>query len=110
MLEASHKRLRENPELVKQQMIKLNQAKEKWQQEHPEEHQAQVDKWRKAGSIANSKAVICLTTNRVFESQSAAARYYGIPQSNISRCLKGQRKSAGTDPDTGEKLFWEFVK
>lgn len=110
MLEASHKRLKENPELAKQQVIRLNQAKEKWQQEHPEEHQAQVNEWRKAGSIANSKLVICLTTNRVFESQSAAARYYGIPQSNISKCLKGERKSAGVDPDTGEKLFWKFVK
>ena len=110
MLEASHKWQKENPELVKQQMIEVNQAKEKWQQEHPEEHQAQVNRWRKAGSIANSKAVICLTTNRVFESQSAAARYYGIPQSNISKCLKGERKSAGVDPDTGEKLFWKFVK
>lgn len=110
MLEASHKWQKENPELVKQHMIELNQAKEKWQQEHPEEHQAQVNEWRKAGSITNSKAVICLTTNRVFESQSAAARYYGIAQGNISKCLKGQRKSAGTDPDTGKKLFWKFVK
>lgn len=110
MLKASHKWQKENPEFVKQHMIEVNQAKEKWQREHPEEHQAQVNKWRKSGSIANSKAIICLTTNRVFESQSAAARYYGVQQSNISKCLKGERKSAGVDPDTGEKLFWEFVK
>lgn len=41
---------------------------------------------------------------------ATAARYYGVPQSNISKCLKGERKSAGVDPDTGEKLFWKFVK
>lgn len=109
MLEASHKWQKENPELVKQHMIKLNQAKEKWQQAHPEEHKAQIDKWRQAGSIANSKAVRCITTGIIFNSISEAGRYYGIPQGNISRCLLGSRKSAGKDPDTGEKLLWEYL-
>jgi len=27
-------------------MKKVNLAKEKWQEEHPEEHQKQIEKWR----------------------------------------------------------------
>ena len=70
-------------------MEKVNESKLKWQKEHPEEHQKQVDKWRKAGSEANSKAVECITTGEVFNSISEAARAYGIFQGNISKCLKG---------------------
>lgn len=88
---------------------KINQAKEQWQKEHPIEHQNQVDKWRMAGSIANSKRVLCITTNEEFESICAAARYYNIPQANISYCLQGKRKSAGKHPETKEKMLWKFV-
>ena len=109
LLEGNYKWRQEHPDLVQQNMIQVNQAKEKWQKEHPKEHQAQVDKWRQAGSIANSKAVRCITTGMVFNSISEAGRYYGIPQGNISRCLLGNRKSAGKDPETGEKLLWEYV-
>lgn len=88
---------------------KINEAKEKWQQEHPETHRKQVDAWRMAGSLANSKKVKCLTTGEVFESLCAAARHFNISQGNITRCLKGRSKSAGKHPETGEKLFWELI-
>ena len=99
-----------HPEEVQKIMKKVNEEKEKWQHEHFEEHQAQINQWRKAGSIANSQKVICLTTGKIFNSQSEAARYYNIPQTNISKCLKGERKSAGKEPETGEKLFWALQK
>ena len=88
----------------------INAAKLKWQQEHPEEHQAQVDNWRMAGSIANSKRVRCITTNEEFNSLCEASRKYNIPQGNISKALSGERKSAGKHPETGEKMLWEFIK
>lgn len=88
---------------------KINQAKEQWQKDHPIEHQNQVDKWRMAGTMANSKRVICITTNKEFESICAAARYYNIPQANISYCLQGKRKSAGKHPKTKEKMVWKFA-
>lgn len=87
----------------------LNQGKEKWQKEHPEEHQKQVDKWRKMGTEANSQKIRCITTGEIFPSQCEAARQYKIPQGNISKCLKGERKSAGKHPITQKKLFWEIV-
>lgn len=96
-----------NPEKVLLNMKKVNQAKEKWQKTHSEEHQKQVDEWRKAGSIANSQKILCITTGKVFSSISEAARFYNISQPNISKCLKGERQSAGKDPQTGQKLFWK---
>lgn len=88
---------------------KINQAKEQWQKEHPIEYQNQVDKWRMAGSKANSKKVLCITTNEEFESASAAGRFYKIPQPNISKCCKGERNSAGKHPETGEKMVWKYI-
>lgn len=58
------------------------------------------------GSETNSQKIICLTTGEIFHSQCEAARHYNIPQANISKCLKGERHSAGKHPDSGEKLTW----
>lgn len=106
-IEGAKKWREEHPEEVQQNMKKVNEYKEKWQREHPEEHQQQVDEWRKLGSITNSQKILCTTTGKEFSSLSEASRYYNVPQPNISKCLKGERKSAGKDPDTGEKLFWK---
>lgn len=109
LLENSAKWRQEHPKEVQEHMKKVNQAKEKWQQEHPEEHQNQIDQWRMAGSKANSKKVLCITTNEEFESASAAGRFYNIPQPNISKCCKGERNSAGKHPETGEKMVWKYI-
>lgn len=103
-LAASREWRETHPLQVKEHMHKVQQAKEKWQKEHPEEHQKQIEKWRKAGSEANSQKVLCLTTGEIFPSQSEAARHYNIPQGNISKCLRKERYSAGRHPETGEKL------
>lgn len=107
MLEGSKKYWKEHPEQLSEHMKQVNQAKEKWQKEHQNEHQTQVNAWREAGSIANSQKVICVTTGKIFNSQSEAGRYYNIPQANISKCLRGERISAGKHPLTGEKLIWK---
>lgn len=99
-----------HPEEQKALMQKVNQKKEEWQKNHPEEHKKQVDAWRKAGSDTNSQKVCCLTTGEIFPSQCEAARHYGIVQANISKCLKGERKSAGKHPITKEKLRWQLVE
>lgn len=110
MLKASHEYWKTHPEELKENMIKINKAKEKWQQEHQEEHAAQVARFIKAGSETNSQKVQCLTTGEIFSSISEAGRYYNVPQPNISKVLKGERKSAGKHPETGEKLRWALVK
>ena len=99
----------ENRDKVLENMKKVNQKKEEWQKNNPEEYQKQIEDWRKSGSIANSKKVICTTTNEIFNSVSEAARFYNISQGNISKALNGERKSCGKTKE-GKKLFWEFYK
>lgn len=109
-VEGAKRYWQEHPDEQQAHMEKVNIAKEKWQREHPIEHQKQVEQWIKSGSMANSQKIICLTTGEIFESQSAAARAYGIIQTNISKALRGERKSAGKHPITKEKLFWAIYK
>ena len=57
------------------------------------------------------KKVICLNNNKIFNSQLEAANYAGLKNSTpISRCCKGERKTAGKHPITGEKLKWSFYE
>lgn len=77
-IEGSKKYWEKHPEEQKELMKKVNAEKEKWQQTHPEEHQKQVERWRKAGSEANSQRILCVTTGEIFPSQSEAARAYNI--------------------------------
>lgn len=61
-------------------------------------------------SQPSSKKVLCTNTGEIFISVSEASRTYNICTTNISKCCKGQRKTAGTHPITGEKLNWEYVE
>ena len=44
--------------------------------------------------------------NEIFDCINYVEDKYGIPHQNISKCLNGDRKSAGKHPVTGEKLTW----
>ena len=107
MLSAAREWQKNNPDKVKQHMKQVNKKKIQWQKEHPDEYKKQVDAWRRAGSEANSQKILCITTNKIFSSISEAARFYNTYQTNISKVLSGERKSAGRDPETGKKLFWK---
>ena len=56
-----------------------------------------------------SKKVICVTTGRIFNSQTCASNYYNVTQCSISKCCIGTRKSAGKLQD-GTPLKWKYVK
>ena len=60
-------------------------------------------------SEAKNKKAICITTGKIFNSQTEAAIYYNIAQKDISLCCKGKRNSAGKLSD-GTKLQWKYVK
>lgn len=45
--------------------------------------------------FASPKRVICIEKNIVFDSISEAARFAGVEQSNISRCVCGRQRTAG---------------
>lgn len=109
MQKAAQKYWQTHPQEQLLNMQKVNEGKMQWQKAHPIEHQKQVNEWRQKGTEANSKPVYCSTTKEFFPSASEAGRHYNIPQANISKALRGERKSAGKHPKTGEKMFWQFI-
>lgn len=52
--------------------------------------------------------IICLTTNEIFNSIADATRKYNVHGVNISKCCKGQRRSAGKL--NGEKMKWAYCE
>ena len=50
-----------------------------------------------------SKAVICLTTGKIYESMNLASKETGVQQSDISRCCSKQLKQT-------KGLKWQYYK
>lgn len=72
--------------------------------EEERRHHSEVMKGRHRGAEhPRSKAVRCITTGEVFESQYLAAEAKGLCQSQISRCCRGNIKQT-------HGLQWEYVK
>lgn len=59
--------------------------------------------------LARSRKVICLETNKTYNSLTIAAKENGIRLDAICSALNGRRESAGKHPVTGENLHWEYV-
>ena len=58
----------------------------------------------------NAKKVLCLETNKIFNSATEAANYYNIDHSLLSKACRGIRKSAGKHPETNEPLHWKYIE
>ena len=64
----------------------------------------------KGSKSPSSRKVQCITTGRKFNCIKEAAEYYCINSyTNITMCCQGKKKSAGKNPDTGEKLVWKYI-
>lgn len=58
----------------------------------------------------NSKAVVCVTTNKLFDTLTEAVNYYNLGgTSNLSKCCRGIYKSYGKLSD-GTKLRWIYYE
>lgn len=64
---------------------------------------------KKKISKSQYKQVICVTTDEIFTSIIEAGSHYNVARPNITRCCRGNKKSAGKHPITGEKLVWQYV-
>lgn len=54
--------------------------------------------------------VVCVNTGMEFFSMKQAANWCGLKDtSNIGRCCKGLRETAGTHPQTKERLKWKYA-
>ena len=56
------------------------------------------------------KKIICTTTGEVFNTTLEAEGKYQVSSSHISKCCRGERKSAGKHPVTGEKMVWMYLE
>lgn len=56
------------------------------------------------------RKVKCLLTGEIFPSIKKACEQYGVHKTGLIGNLRGKRKSAGKHPETGEKLYWEYVE
>lgn len=59
--------------------------------------------------IGSYTRVICITTNKIFNSVKEGADYYKCNNSNIINCCKGIIKSTGKLKD-GTKLIWRYYE
>lgn len=106
----------ENPEFSQQQIT--NELKEKYGYQLAQQTISNyLKKSNELGStnyeiipIMQKRAIICVTTNKIYESSIEASRQTGIVQSSISNCCRGKLKSAGKHPETGEKLVWRYYE
>lgn len=56
-------------------------------------------------------AIYCIELDMVFDGGPSQVDREGIASRTcVSRCLKGERKSAGKHPITGEKLHWRIIE
>ena len=60
------------------------------------------------GNNPNSRKVICITTDKIFDSIIEASEYYNIPsRGGITACCKGVQASCGKY--NGQKLVWKYI-
>jgi hypothetical protein len=57
----------------------------------------------------NYKKLICITTNKIFETIKNASEYYNCCSRNISKVCNGTLKHCGKLED-GTKLQWKYIK
>ena len=74
-------------------------------------HSIESRKKRAGENAYQGKKVYSEILGKTFPTLKEAAHYTGIINGcKISECIKGLRKSAGTDPETGQKINdWKYV-
>lgn len=58
---------------------------------------------------SNNKPVRCINTGEIFIYIADAGRKYNVDPQCISRACIGKQKTAGSHPETNERLLWEFI-
>lgn len=56
----------------------------------------------------NKKKVLCIETQKIYNSVAEASKDIKRDQSALSKCLNGKTKSCGID-NNGNKLHWQFI-
>ena len=67
-----------------------------------------IKKQKACKHIENYKKIICLTTNKIFDSIKEASNFYHINERDISSCCRNILFSAGKHPNTKDEMVWQF--
>ena len=78
-------------------------------EKHPNYGKPRSEETKIKLSKSHSKKVICLETLQVFPSAKVANKWIGL-KSGVNKCCRGERKTVGHHPITGEKLHWMFYE
>ena len=74
-----------------------------------EEHKNKMSESTKGSKNPRARKVQCITTKEIFNCIKEAEDFYDIAGTDITKCCRGKRKSAGKHPVTGEKLKWRYI-
>lgn len=77
---------------------------------HTQETKNILSEQKKGAKNVNSKKVMCINTNLIFDCTKQAGEFYNVDPSSIAKNCRGEYKSAGKHPQTGEKLLWRYIK
>lgn len=72
-----------------------------------DETKRKMSEKRQGKDNANSKKVMCIETNEIFDTIKEAKQWSGA--SSIGQCCLGKIKYSGKHPITGEKLHWKYI-
>lgn len=109
--EKNHFYGKHHSEETKRIINKRNKGNIAWNlgKHHSEETKHKISKAISGINNGQSKKVICLTTNEIFNCISEASKKYGVDRSNITRCCKGYIKTSGKLED-GTRLQWMYYE
>ena len=90
------------------------ETKEKMRQSYlgkkaSEETRRKQSEARKGCQSARANAVYCIELDELFWGQQNAVEKYSFNRCCIGDCCRGNQKSAGKHPITGEPLHWKYV-
>lgn len=99
----------EEAKIERSKKISENNAKY-WKGKHfTEETKNKISEAKKGRNNPRARAVICLTTGKIFYTSKEGAEYYNIKNpGNVTKCLKGRQKSAGK-LDNNTPLKWMYL-
>lgn len=76
---------------------------------HTDETRKKMSKAQSGKNHPVCRAVYCYELDEYFWGAKEAEQKYGINHAHIAQCCKGNRKSIGKHPETGEKLHWVYI-
>ena len=55
-----------------------------------------------------NRKIICVTTGEIFNKQSEISKKFKVDHSDLSKCCRNKKNSAGKHPITNEPLIWMY--